>query len=119
MVLSYGCSSSVFFFQAEDGIRDVAVTGVQTCALPIFGSTSLLQRRMSVGYGRAARIIDQLELAGILGPANGSKARGGVVGLGEVGEICGREETSAGRSGGRRGGKEGRSRWAPYHLKKK
>src|SRR2546422_6886512 len=28
----YGC---VFFFQAEDGIRDVAVTGVQTCALPI------------------------------------------------------------------------------------
>src|SRR2546429_3888337 len=28
--------SSCFFFQAEDGIRDVAVTGVQTCALPIF-----------------------------------------------------------------------------------
>src|SRR5216684_1958552 len=28
----------VFFFQAEDGIRDVAVTGVQTCALPIFGN---------------------------------------------------------------------------------
>ena len=27
-----------FFFQAEDGIRDVAVTGVQTCALPICGS---------------------------------------------------------------------------------
>src|SRR2546429_1156261 len=30
-----GLSCSVFFFQAEDGIRDVAVTGVQTCALPI------------------------------------------------------------------------------------
>src|SRR3989449_2465889 len=29
-----------FFFQAEDGIRDVAVTGVQTCALPIFGATA-------------------------------------------------------------------------------
>src|SRR5256884_5669307 len=29
------CSSIFFFFQAEDGIRDVAVTGVQTCALPI------------------------------------------------------------------------------------
>src|SRR2546429_5997694 len=29
--------AAVFFFQAEDGIRDVAVTGVQTCALPIFG----------------------------------------------------------------------------------
>src|SRR5205809_5519846 len=34
-----------FFFQAEDGIRDVAVTGVQTCALPIFG-----QKHM-VGHG--------------------------------------------------------------------
>src|SRR2546422_4337148 len=30
-----GCGRSFFFFQAEDGIRDVAVTGVQTCALPI------------------------------------------------------------------------------------
>src|SRR2546429_3677921 len=30
-----GCTSLCFFFQAEDGIRDVAVTGVQTCALPI------------------------------------------------------------------------------------
>src|SRR5690606_39826056 len=30
------CMSSVFFFQAEDGIRDFHVTGVQTCALPIF-----------------------------------------------------------------------------------
>src|SRR5712675_2787415 len=30
------CRSFVFFFQAEDGIRDVAVTGVQTCALPIW-----------------------------------------------------------------------------------
>ena len=28
--------SSVFFFQAEDGIRDIGVTGVQTCALPIY-----------------------------------------------------------------------------------
>src|SRR3989449_1857492 len=34
-------ASSVFFFQAEDGIRDVAVTGVQTCALPISAATSL------------------------------------------------------------------------------
>src|SRR2546429_4233166 len=31
-----GAWSGFFFFQAEDGIRDVAVTGVQTCALPIF-----------------------------------------------------------------------------------
>src|SRR6478752_9291579 len=33
---------SIFFFQAEDGIRDVAVTGVQTCALPICGAEVLL-----------------------------------------------------------------------------
>src|SRR2546422_5312758 len=33
------CFSFFFFFQAEDGIRDVAVTGVQTCALPICGWT--------------------------------------------------------------------------------
>src|SRR5256885_5306294 len=32
----------IFFFQAEDGIRDYKVTGVQTCALPIFGSTATL-----------------------------------------------------------------------------
>ena len=30
--------SQVFFFQAEDGIRDIGVTGVQTCALPIYGN---------------------------------------------------------------------------------
>lgn len=39
------------------------------------GSTSLLQRRLRIGYGRAARIIDQLHHAGILGPADGSKPR--------------------------------------------
>src|SRR5690625_7035204 len=33
--MSVRCSSTVFFFQAEDGIRDGHVTGVQTCALPI------------------------------------------------------------------------------------
>src|SRR5207248_3473971 len=33
-----GVISFIFFFQAEDGIRDRTVTGVQTCALPIFGS---------------------------------------------------------------------------------
>nr|WP_235337516.1 DNA translocase FtsK [Bacteroides caecigallinarum] len=39
------------------------------------GSTSLIQRKMSLGYNRAGRIMDQLERAGIVGPANGSKAR--------------------------------------------
>jgi len=39
------------------------------------GSVSLLQRRLGVGYQRAARLIDQLEQAGIVGPYDGSKAR--------------------------------------------
>ncbi len=39
------------------------------------GSTSLVQRRFSIGYNRAGRIIDQLEAAGIVGPFGGSKAR--------------------------------------------
>src|SRR2546429_5413591 len=43
-----------FFFQAEDGIRDVAVTGVQTCALPIFGHDA--------GIGGAVRSIGQVDV---------------------------------------------------------
>ncbi|MEA2043031.1 MAG: DNA translocase FtsK 4TM domain-containing protein [Bacteroidota bacterium] len=39
------------------------------------GSTSLIQRKMAIGYNRAGRIVDQLEKAGIVGPARGSKPR--------------------------------------------
>ncbi len=39
------------------------------------GSTSLLQRRMKLGYNRAGRLMDQLEAAGVVGPNQGSKAR--------------------------------------------
>lgn len=39
------------------------------------GSTSLIQRRMKLGYNRAGRLMDQLEMAGVVGPNQGSKAR--------------------------------------------
>ena len=53
------------------------------------GSTSLLQRRLKIGYGRAARIIDQLHFAGILGPPDGSKPRDVLKGFQDLDEICG------------------------------
>jgi DNA segregation ATPase FtsK/SpoIIIE, S-DNA-T family len=39
------------------------------------GSTSLLQRRLNLGYARAGRLMDQLNEAGFVGPPNGSKPR--------------------------------------------
>src|SRR2546427_6902973 len=45
---SVRCLQSFFFFQAEDGIRDLTVTGVQTCALPICGKFAPLQRFSTV-----------------------------------------------------------------------
>ena len=39
------------------------------------GSTSMIQRKFSIGYNRAGRIMDQLEAAGIVGPQDGSKGR--------------------------------------------
>ena len=53
------------------------------------GSTSLLQRRLSIGYGRAARIVDQLHDTGVLGPSDGSKGREVLVSMGELDAICG------------------------------
>jgi S-DNA-T family DNA segregation ATPase FtsK/SpoIIIE len=53
----------------------------EVCIQNQLGSTSLLQRRLKIGYGRAARIIDQLHDAGILGPPDGSKARQVLVGI--------------------------------------
>jgi len=77
----------------ESGERDPLFRqAAEVCIQNQLGSTSLLQRRMSIGYGRAARIIDQLEMAGILGPANGSKPRDVLVGLEELDEIVGASE---------------------------
>src|SRR5258708_16061186 len=52
----------VFFFQAEDGIRNDLVTGVQTCALPIFGDNQALQHRatemfVALEQGRSLAIL--------------------------------------------------------------
>ncbi len=51
------------------------------------GSTSLLQRRLKIGYGRAARLIDQLEDAGVLGPSDGPRGRDVLMGLEELGRF--------------------------------
>ncbi len=52
------------------------------------GSTSLLQRKLRIGYGRAARIIDQLHYAGILGPPDGSKPREVLIGIDQIDEYA-------------------------------
>jgi S-DNA-T family DNA segregation ATPase FtsK/SpoIIIE len=54
---------------------DLFWDAAEVCIQNSQGSTSLLQRRLKVGYGRAARMVDQLHEAGILGPSDGSKAR--------------------------------------------
>src|SRR2546430_6692889 len=97
------CLFFFFFFQAEDGIRDLTVTGVQTCALPIFVSdVTLDSRAVSPGAlflackGRAHHGLAFAEQA----IAGGARAV-----LYESND----------RSEERRVGKECRSRWSPYH----
>src|SRR3712207_8248549 len=96
----------LIFFQAEDGIRDIGVTGVQTCALPILDVADLRALSESPGNLRRyrtpiLRIWNQLEempkptICQIQGAC-----------LGGAFEL---------RSEERRVGKECRSRWSPYH----
>ena len=59
----------------------------ELCALQGGGSTSLLQRRFSIGYSRAGRIMDGLYKAGIVGPERGSKPRECLVGADEIAQI--------------------------------
>src|SRR2546430_4929838 len=93
-----------FFFQAEDGIRDLTVTGVQTCALPILfrkkptrfsgalnGAPVVGSGSMSVPFGKTNRTGEL--------PTVGSASRAMMIA----------------RSEERRVGKECRSRWSPYH----
>jgi DNA segregation ATPase FtsK/SpoIIIE, S-DNA-T family len=70
--------------ERDPQFKDAALACVQNQG----GSTSLLQRKLGIGYGRAARIMDQLEEAGILGPANGSKPRDVRIGIDQLDEYC-------------------------------
>src|SRR3712207_7304419 len=84
-----------FFFQAEDGIRDIGVTGVQTCALPILVvARPLLRAAVEVRVARDAGL-----------PGRGDQRIRQLRGGGVVRD----------RSEERRVGKECRSRWSPYH----
>jgi S-DNA-T family DNA segregation ATPase FtsK/SpoIIIE len=67
-----GSSKGEFDFSARDTMFEEAARIIVTHQQ---GSTSLLQRRLKLGYNRAGRLIDQLESAGIVGPFEGSKAR--------------------------------------------
>jgi S-DNA-T family DNA segregation ATPase FtsK/SpoIIIE len=76
--------------EAQEGERDQLFReAAEACIQNQGGSTSLLQRRLRIGYGRAARIIDQLHYAGILGPPDGSKPRDVLVGFDQLDEYCG------------------------------
>src|SRR5688572_33507262 len=88
-----------FFFQAEDGIRDLTVTGVQTCALPIFARPPCGERQ-----GRRGSTCFSTEQCRIVEIA--------------VWPISGNLSRAAARSEERRVGKECRSRWSPDHEKK-
>jgi len=74
----------------EVGDRDKLFReAAEVCIQHQGGSTSLLQRRLKIGYGRAARLIDQLQLAGVLGPPDGSKPRDVMIGLEDLDRIAG------------------------------
>src|SRR3712207_7670140 len=93
---------SVFFFQAEDGIRDIGVTGVQTCALPILGQSVgsfTIANRNSPG-----QIVVSGERAAVEAATDKAKELGAKRAL-----------LLPVRSEERRVGKECRSRWSPYH----
>jgi DNA segregation ATPase FtsK/SpoIIIE, S-DNA-T family len=74
----------------EPGERDKLFRqAAELCIQHQGGSTSLLQRRLRIGYGRAARIVDQLHTAGVLGPPDGSKPREVQIDFTQLDMICG------------------------------
>lgn len=74
---------------AEEDRDELFREAAEACIQNQGGSTSLLQRKLRIGYGRAARIIDQLHSAGILGPPDGSKPREVNIGFEQLDEYCG------------------------------
>src|SRR5256885_4853995 len=95
-----------FFFQAEDGIRDYKVTGVQTCALPISPGRGASAPAAGRRPGRPA--------AGAEAPRPGAGASGGAA-RARGARPARVAERARSRSEERRVGKECRSRWSPYH----
>src|SRR5207237_7891257 len=66
----------VFFFQAEDGIRDSSVTGVQTCALPISSKVDVYLGETQIGINELGPKIKAMKEAGAGGGDNVVKIRG-------------------------------------------
>src|SRR2546430_7690588 len=100
------CATFFFFFQAEDGIRDLTVTGVQTCALPIFEAHKAAARIMREG-------ITTTEVQAFLTAAHRKLGSEGDPPFNAV--LFGEATAYPHRSEERRVGKECRSRWSPYH----
>jgi len=73
----------------DGGWDDLFQEAGEICIRSSQGSTSLLQRRLRIGYGRAARIVDQLHEAGVLGPPDGSKPREVLMGLDQLERMTG------------------------------
>src|SRR3712207_8372051 len=95
-----------FFFQAEDGIRDIGVTGVQTCALPIFPSARWFGRRVRRPRGGTPSLPG--------GECDGGRTRARPWSAEGTGARAAQEYVGR-RSEERRVGKECSSRWWPYH----
>src|SRR2546429_7455619 len=102
-----------FFFQAEDGIRDVAVTGVQTCALPIcpFPGPPGAWYRGAINAGPAPIDLVMFTQASQHGLVQLLPDTSGI----PVAQTPPASHAAAVRSEERRVGKECRSRWSPYH----
>src|SRR2546421_7791501 len=101
------CVGVIFFFQAEDGIRDLIVTGVQTCALPIFAEGLAALPGVKIDPEKVVTNIVIFDVA-----------ETGMAADAICGQLRERSVLASGfgsRSEERRVGKECRSRWSPYH----